>query len=581
LWNRTAAAGLDAYARAHPGRARSVALAEALALGRSERLTADLRESYRRGGIYHLLVFSGMQIAIAAAFLSLILRGFGAPRAADLMLLLLSLTAPPFAGHEASVSRASWMLGLYAASRLMQRPTPAANLLFVSAMIRLTLVPTELSNAGFLLTYAATGGLVLFGPALAALFARRKFLLALAAGLGAEIATTGLVLFFFHQYVIGSSLVTIALSPLVTAMLALSASAALAVVFCPAATGLCLEALSRLDGLIAMATDLIANRLGLFGFAPRPHLFVLLAAWIASLLLFAISRSRQTRIAAVLLLLVPVADSLVLARTRAHIRGPQLEMLDVGQGDSMLLRTSTGSMLVDGGGKAGDDDFGRRVLLPMLAERAVRSIDVIALSHPDGDHCGGLPGVVAAIPVHEIWISRRHLDSLCGQRLLDLASNRHILVLLMPATPEMRRIGLRIEPLVPRLTFKHSPVNNSSVVYRITAAGTRVLLTGDIEKDAETLLADEERETISADILKVAHHGSRTSSSEGFIDAVRPRIALISCGFRNPFGHPGAVTLSRLRQHHAVTYRTDRNGAILLRLGEWPTPVETESQRIP
>ncbi len=344
----------------------------------------------------------------------------------------------------------------------------------------------------------------------------------------------------------------------------------------PVSIGLWLQA-----ELIAMATDLIANRLGLFGFAPGPHLFVLLAAWIAALLLFAMSRSRQTRIAAVLLLLVPIGDSLVLARTRAHIRGPQLEVLDVGQGDSMLLRTSTGSMLLDGGGKAGDDDFGRRVLVPMLAERAVRSIDVIALSHPDGDHCGGLPGVVAAIPVHEVWISRRHLDSLCGQRLLDLASKRHILVLLMPATPEVVRIGLRIEPLVPRLTFKHSPVNNSSVVYRITAAGTRVLLTGDIQKDAETLLADEERETISADILKVAHHGSRTSSSEGFIDAVHPRIALISCGFRNPFGHPGAVTLSRLRQHHAVTYRTDRSGAILLRLGEWPTPVETERQRIP
>ena len=129
-------------------------------------MASAVREAYRRGGTYHLLVFSGMQIAFAAGAISWCFRRLGRPTAGDVVLLLIAFLAPPFAGHDPSVSRSSLMIGLYACSRLLGRPTPIENLLFVSAAVRLLLHPSDLVEPGFALTYAATGGLILIGRGL-------------------------------------------------------------------------------------------------------------------------------------------------------------------------------------------------------------------------------------------------------------------------------------------------------------------------------------------------------------------------------------------------------------------------------
>ena len=170
--------------------------------------------------------------------------------------------------------------------------------------------------------------------------------------------------------------------------------------------GLCLDALSRLDGLTSTSTAVIANDLRLFGFAPQPSLTILLFAWIASLILIALTKSHRRRIgAAILLLTSRLPFRLIFSSAGQRFGNPQLAVLDVGQGDSILLRTPAGAMLVDGGGRSGDEDFGRPVLVPILVERGVRSLDVLTPTHPDADHCGGLTGVVSALPVNEIWLS--------------------------------------------------------------------------------------------------------------------------------------------------------------------------------
>ena len=164
-WNRLLANRLRPFAASFP---TEVALVEALALGRSERLSDDIRASYKRGGTYHLLVFSGLQIAFAAALIALGLRWLHAPRSSDWSLLVFSIAAPLFIGPTASVSRASIGIGLYAISRILHRPTTLENLWCVAALLQLVIAPHDLAEPAFHLTYAGAGALLFAGKALAA-----------------------------------------------------------------------------------------------------------------------------------------------------------------------------------------------------------------------------------------------------------------------------------------------------------------------------------------------------------------------------------------------------------------------------
>ena len=206
-WNRAAASRIRPFAREHP---TEVALVEALALGRSERLGDEVRDSYKRGGTYHLLVFSGLQIALAAALIALALRWLRAPRTADWSLLVFSIAAPLFIGSTASVSRASIAIGLYAISRILHRPTTLENLWCVAALLRLVIAPHDLVEPAFHLTYAGAGAILFAGKALAAWRARW-----LAYAAAAEISITPLTLFHFHQYALGGSVMTMILTPIV------------------------------------------------------------------------------------------------------------------------------------------------------------------------------------------------------------------------------------------------------------------------------------------------------------------------------------------------------------------------------
>ncbi|HEX8617211.1 MAG TPA: ComEC/Rec2 family competence protein, partial [Thermoanaerobaculia bacterium] len=281
-WNRMLANRLERHAERY---AEEVALAQALLLGRGERLTDEMRESFRRGGTYHLLVFSGLQIAFAATLLALLLRWFHAPRASDWLLLGFAVLAPLFIGPTASVSRASAGIGLYALARIFRRPTSLENLWCVAALLRLIAEPRDLTDASFHLTYAGAGALLFIGNKLAT----RKTWIAHA--LSAEIAIAPLTLFHFHQYALGGTLLTFVMAPLVFVMLGASL---IACAFAPA-----LEAIRWLH---RACTTL--NAFGFSGYFASPPAGVLVACAFASLLALALLRARGRAIALAFVLLV-------------------------------------------------------------------------------------------------------------------------------------------------------------------------------------------------------------------------------------------------------------------------------------
>ncbi|HUP49926.1 MAG TPA: DNA internalization-related competence protein ComEC/Rec2 [Thermoanaerobaculia bacterium] len=541
-WNRVIANRLREHAAA---RAEEIAMIEALLLGRGERLSEQTKEDFKRGGTYHLLVFSGLQISLAAGVITMLLRWGGAARAADFSLLAFALAAPAFVGPEASVSRASTAVALYALSRIARRPTTFENLWCVAAGARLILVPSDLFEPAFHLTYAGAGALLFIGRPLA-----RTRLRWMAYAIAAEVAIAPLTLFHFHQYALGGSVTTILMTPLIFAMLVIGA------LFSGTELAFLLDLVRLLNAVCALMNRAASPGFGFFT-APPPASIV--AGFGAAVVAIAALRGAARTAAVMLALLVPPAAAIATYHRRATVDAPRLVALDVGQGDALLVRSGRRAFLVDGGGRRDDVRFGESVLLPLLLDRGVRRLEAVILSHAHPDHCVGLAAAIRHLEVREIWISPRKFQGECAHLLLDAARERFTPIRILRGGERLDLGEVTAEAVITTMRFRRAPENNHSVVVAAAIGRRSILLTGDIERDAERELA-----TIvsPADVLKVPHHGSRSSTSPMFLDAVRPAVAIISCGLHNFFGHPHPDVLAELRRRRIRIWRTDLSGTI-------------------
>ncbi len=245
-----------------------------------------------------------------------------------------------------------------------------------------------------------------------------------------------------------------------------------------------------------------------------------------------------------------------------------ITFLDVGQGDSIVVRTPSGHILiVDTGRMTENNDAGRRVVLPFLRNLGINGIDGLLLTHPDDDHIGGAASILQRIRVARLFVYSDAVATPNWRYVLDVARRRGTkLVPLSRGQMLDFRDGVIVEVLNPPaggLFRTEHKDNDASIVVRVRDANTSVLLTGDAEVSAEKDMVESGME-VGADILKLGHHGSKTSSSELFLNHVRPRLAIVSAGARNIYGHPHPAVLTRLAERGIRVLRTDRDGAITI-----------------
>jgi competence protein ComEC len=528
----------------------------ALLLGRTSGLDRGMVARYRRGGLYHLLVVSGLHVVLAAG-LAVVLLGVagvhGKPR--DLWLLATVFLFVLVGGANPPAVRAGLVVSIFLATRLLERPITGAQAIGLSALILFLVSPREIFSLGTVLTFAAVCGIALFSrPIRARLPERPEWLMSgFAVALAAECATAPILLWRFNLVAAGAWL---------TAPLSIPLSGALigggAVLLLFYACGIPPGPLPAAFALGSRALELLAERAGGMAFLrPTPPLAGVLVVG-ALLAAAGLGPGRLRPLAAGLA--GGLFLSLALRRgPTGPDRGFSIEALDVGQGDAILLRWRRRAILVDGGGPFDPTatDFGRTRLLPKLLDRGVTRLDAVLLTHPHPDHALGLFAVIEELPVGALWRNRGADDGGFHGRLGAVASRRGVPVHALTARAVWEREG-------GRLTVLHSggrlrkidPVNNQSVVAVFARDGRSALLTGDAGAPTESeLLAS--GALGRADVLKVGHHGSRTSTSDAFVRALAPKIALLSCGRRNRFGHPAWETLATLERNDVPTLRTD------------------------
>lgn len=239
-----------------------------------------------------------------------------------------------------------------------------------------------------------------------------------------------------------------------------------------------------------------------------------------------------------------------------------ITVLDVGQGDAIVLASGGQYMLVDAGENGRGDD-----VVKYLGSRGVERLAAVVGTHPHSDHIGGLDDVLDAIPADRLYLSPRTADTETYEDVLDAAARRG-LAAVAPKPGDKFTLGeAELTFLWPPKEYDGKEANDWSLVLKVTAAGHSALLCGDISEDAERALQDSGA-ALGCDVLKVAHHGSSTSSAKDFLKAASPSVALISVGAGNDYGHPDKGTLFRLADVGAVCYRTDKEGNITVYFGQ-------------
>ncbi len=529
----------------------------ALLLGRTAELDRGMVARYRRGGLYHLLVVSGLHVVLAAglvlAFLRL-LRIEG--KARDIALLLSVFLFVLVGGANPPAVRAGLVVGIFIATRFFERPIGHAQAIGLSALMLFLAAPAQIFSVGTLLTFAAVCGIALFAaPIRARLPERPEWLFAgLAAAVAAECATAPILLWRFNVVAAGAWLTAPLTVPLSGALIA--GGGLLLLLY---AVGLPAGPLEAAFAWGSRALELLADRAAGAAFLrPTPPLWAVVA--VGTLLVLAAGAPRALRAPAA----IGAAGLFLVLAVRRGPEGPargfSIEALDVGQGDAILLRWKRHAMLVDGGGTFDptETDFGRAHVLPKLLDRGVTRLDAVAMTHPHPDHALGLFAVLEELPIGELWLSDGDDEGTLRERLHAVAARRGVPVrVLSPLDVVDLADGARLSVLHSGgRKRKADGINNQSLVALFERNGRSALLTGDAGAPTERELGFDGALS-HVDVLKIGHHGSRTATSPAFVRLLSPRVAVLSCGRRNRFGHPAADTLATLSSACVPVLRTD------------------------
>jgi competence protein ComEC len=557
--------------------AREAALARGFVLGEDERIDAETTEDFRRSGLSHLLAVSGQNVALLVLLAMPVLAALGLPLRARLLWMLgLIAVYVPLAGAGPSIQRAGIMGALSVLATIAGRRASRLYALALAAVVLLVLEPGIAADVGWQLSFAAVLGILLLAAPLRAGIGarigehgwRRALAEGAAVTIAATLATAPLIAFHFEAI----STTTLCANLLVLPAVAPAMWLGMLVAAAGQVPGLPVGLLNAVNAILFAYVAQVAAwcgrpswaylhvRLGMGGLLAS-YLSIATAAIVAMRLsrVRRLARSRRPRARRALALVAVSAvlglgSGLIVADGGA-VPGPpnglRISVLDVGQGDAILLQPRDAPAVLVDGGPPQDG------LATMLRAAGVAGLGAAIVTHDQADHAGGIRELLGAVPIGRL------LYAVLRRRTIAAAAAATIPTCRLARGDELRSGGLRLDVLWPPAELLAGPhagedPNQLALVMLARWRHFSMLLTADAEAEATPI------EPGPIDVLKVAHHGSEDAGLGKLLDRTRPRLAVISVGAGNPFGHPTPATLATLESHGVPALRTDRDGTVVL-----------------
>ncbi len=566
------------------------AIIKSIILGDKSELDDDIVQLYQTAGIYHILCVSGLHIGILIFLLDMLLSRYMSRKKSAFVTIILIALYCVLTGGSVSVVRASLMGGVILGGRILNRDSDLIASVSFSCIALLFYEPLYILDIGFQLSFASAFGIAFLTEPFLRILSKlmqknglfsvvlnsERFRGLLAVTAAVTLSTAAVVDYYYFFVTPYSILVNIIIIPTAVLIVTLGMLTGLCgLVFLPAAYVLAAPAFIILlfyrvvcEFFVSLPFSLI-----LTGSCGLAAVFVIFALIVAFAYVFTLRGKRFVR--GCILLGVATLGFLAAGVVAQFMPKPfSITMLDVGQGDSFVIEKDNTAIVIDGGGKifggSDSDNTGMKVLLPYLQYRGIRRLDAVFVSHVDYDHAKGITELAAHMDIGRLYMPGGvdvFGDNSMYMQLTSLvpAENRELL----QAGDTLEWRGIEIQCVYPKeLSGSNAAIidtNDASLVLHFGNDDMSVLFTGDIGKaDEDKVLkyAAADGYNIRADVLKVAHHGSKGSSGDGFIKAVAPRVAIVSTGRGNSYGHPSAETVDTLGKYGAELYNTADYGAV-------------------
>lgn len=555
----------------------------ALILGDKENVEEEIIENFSDSNLAHILAISGMHLTYIILVFSIISKPIGKSKQ-NIILIFSIIFFCNLVGNSSSIVRASVMMILYFISKKIHTKSDSITNLSIAVLLILIENPYAINSLSFLLSVGGTLGIILFYSPINNFFDKRcnlksKFLKYIKSqiilGISANIIIIPIIAIIYNKL----STIFLFSNPIASILL----SIIMPLIFCFIIISNLSVSITKIVSMILtffleilLYVSEISSKFQLFNLTiTTPNMWGIIVYYLIVLLIFFKSKVNffdKKIINKIIKKVLAIYLSIAIVVYIINLIEPYMHIffIDVGQGDSTLIITrSDKTILVDGGGtENGEDYVGKNILLPYLLDRGIKRIDYIMISHFDSDHCKGILYVMENLKVKNIIIPKQTEISDNYNTFLEIVKRKNINVIIVKSEDKVTIDDYTyFEILWPsNKKIEENMMNNNSIVARLIYGNFKMLFTGDIELIAEKEI--NQKYNLKSNILKVAHHGSKSSSSEEFVNNVNPEVAVIGVGKNNKYGHPSAQTLETLGKINSEIYRTDLCGEIYIKVSK-------------
>lgn len=566
-------------------------LLSGILIGNKNNLQKEIQEDFRNSSLSHVLAISGMHVSYIILGITFVINKMKFnKKVSKIITIFILLFFIILTGKTASVTRACFMSSYIILASLFHKKAHVLASISISLLIILIINPYLILDIGLQLSYGGTIGIVLIYPILKKLKKKKedknskfkkiihkikdKILDIILITISANLVIFPIVLFHYNTISFTFIISNLLISPIIGIIIILGFISVFAsYIISPISKVMFLILQIFLNLLIKIAhfcAELPFSKV----YFPTPKIYVIVIYYVF-LIFIILARNKiivikkiNKKIIIIFVIIIIILNLILNFIPKTFT----ISFIDVGQGDSMLISTPKGKkILIDGGGSRDEESFniGKQTLIPYLLNKGITKLDYILISHFDSDHVGGILSVLEELKVEKVIICEQE-ENENYRRFKEIVKNKKIKVYVVKKGDNLKiEENILLNILWPKdEKIKENAINNNSIVAKLNYKSFSILLTGDIEKIAENeILKEYENSNIlNANILKVAHHGSKSSSINEFLEKVKPQIALIGVGEKNTFGHPNEGVLKRLKNINTKIYRTDKKGEITIKI---------------